>query len=909
MWKITRKLMGANARMLIPAGIAIFLGSVFVTCALLFGNVLDVSMRQSLTEQFGAANYMISVDEHAKETPQEQSLDLNKLTAIDHVEGVRQERSLMLDLGTPSSTKHVTSMITQMGDVDSMNPVQVQEGALPQSADEIAVPESFAKQLGVTLGSTVTVADPAQSDHSMDQEYTVTGFTAENNSQYAYYGGVALLNRQAMDRYFSVRGAAATDDADVQEELAHSDAQVEDTPAYFPSVYVRVGDFPKNADGQTDYADAAQVERKYADTLQAIKDIMPKGTVLESRTQVADQRLKNMGGGVSGATTTFLMVFAVLAMFVAALVIANTFQVLVAQRKRILALLRTIGAKRGQVYRSVILEGAILGIISTILAVLVGIGLMVLMIVLMPRDNSMFGLIALRDLGRVITPSAVFIPIVFGTTVTMIACTGSARAATRVSPLEALQSVDTLEQVSKGKLRLTFGILFIVLGIGAAVASIVGVNALNDPANSNNADSNNLYSMYLLISMAACMIVMIGMLMLTQRWVPAMLSGVGTIVRRIGASSRVASANLKRNPKRVAATSAALLIGVTLIATLSTGAASVRQTLSTTLDEHYSVDVIVNKPQSTLTSKQRDAVAAVDGVSGAVLVNYVDMLTPKGNTIRLYAPTSQDQLNTVMNEHTGVMPEQDQLIIPQSYTEGEDPSWKNGQEFKLTNADGTKTLTLTTHTAPYRSLTSGTVYYAMVSPQDLREAHIEYAGNEIWAKVANKNDATAAVNAIRQALGDQQDIIVGGSVAERSLYDQMITVILQVLLALIAVAMIIAIIGVANTLSLSVIERTRESATLRAIGMTRAQLRKSLAIEAVMIAVVAGIVGIIVGTLFGWLGTYIVCSLMGKVSFAFDWLTAGAIIVGGIVCALLASILPARRAVRTPPVVALAQAD
>ena len=121
-------------------------------------------------------------------------------------------------------------------------------------------------------------------------------------------------------------------------------------------------------------------------------------------------------------------------------------------------------------------------------------------------------------------------------------------------------------------------------------------------------------------------------------------------------------------------------------------------------------------------------------------------------------------------------------------------------------------------------------------------------------------------------------------------------------------AVLIALVGVANTLSLSVIERTRESATLRAIGMTRGQLRASLAIEALLISLVSGIAGILLGTLFGWLGAYVVFSLYGTVVFPFEWGVNGIVLAVAAVAALLASIAPARRAVKVPPVEALAEA-
>ena len=161
---------------------------------------------------------------------------------------------------------------------------------------------------------------------------------------------------------------------------------------------------------------------------------------------------------------------------------------------------------------------------------------------------------------------------------------------------------------------------------------------------------------------------------------------------------------------------------------------------------------------------------------------------------------------------------------------------------------------------------------------------------------------------MQSALAKSRNVAVSGPIAERVEWAQMIDSMMMLLVGLIAVAVLIALVGVANTLSLSVIERTRESATLRAIGMTRGQLRLSLAIEALLISVVSGIAGILLGTLFGWLGAYVVFSLYGTVAFPFEWGANGIVLAVAAVAALLASVFPAHRAVRTPPVEALAEA-
>ena len=149
--------------------------------------------------------------------------------------------------------------------------------------------------------------------------------------------------------------------------------------------------------------------------------------------------------------------------------------------------------------------------------------------------------------------------------------------------------------------------------------------------------------------------------------------------------------------------------------------------------------------------------------------------------------------------------------------------------------------------------------------------------------------------------------MAGGSVFQRAQWESAIDIMMMLLVGLIAVAVVIALIGVANTLSLSVIERTKESATLRAIGMTRGQVRRSLALEATLISLTSTVSGLIVGTAFGWIGSYMVFSTIGKVPFVVDWTIYAVLALIALLAALLSSVLPARRAVKSSPVVALAE--
>ena len=387
----------------------------------------------------------------------------------------------------------------------------------------------------------------------------------------------------------------------------------------------------------------------------------------------------------------------------------------------------------------------------------------------------------------------------------------------------------------------------------------------------------------------------------------------------IGPASTIATANIQKNPRRVAATSTALLIGVALVSTLGTGAASARQTLASELDARYSVDIQVSGEGVDQTVL--DDIRKVAGIQDAELIgssNAVWHTDDYDSNLQVYTLTAQ-QGRAVMNGDAIDGLRDGVLLVPDALAgDSDDYPVRDGSvldlELNATYSDDGDIVDgiafkPTVEAAPFRGVNTPYGIYGLMPPDTLDRLGAKPDGYEVWAKTDGTVTPADVIDDIQQAVSSIPGITVGGSIAERVSWDGMVNMLLMVLVALLAVAVIIALIGVANTLSLSVIERTRESATLRAIGMTRGQLRRSLAIEALLISLVSGVVGIVVGTVFGWIGSYIVFSMsFGLVVFPIDWATSGAILAIAAVAALLASVFPARRAVKTPPVEALAEA-
>ena len=313
--------------------------------------------------------------------------------------------------------------------------------------------------------------------------------------------------------------------------------------------------------------------------------------------------------------TVVLLAFAGVAILVSTLVVANTFSVLVAQRTRELALLRCLGAGRSQIRGSVMLEALVVGFVSSVLGVLAATGLMTGLIAwAKSQPEQAFATLA-------VPPSAIIAGLVAGTLLTVVAALVPAKAATAVAPLAALRPADDASvRNRRGKVRLVLGLAALV---GGAALLVYG--------------SLNVSLPLALLGGAASFV---GILLCSTLFIPTVVALAGRLAAPAGVPGKLAAVNATRNPARTSATAAALLIGVTLVSLMMTGAATSRQAFNDTLAENYPVDLSAQ----TAVDGARDPgdalarIKALDGVSAAVLLKpvgtLVDATTPDGgNTI------------------------------------------------------------------------------------------------------------------------------------------------------------------------------------------------------------------------------------------------------------------------------------
>jgi putative ABC transport system permease protein len=337
---------------------------------------------------------------------------------------------------------------------------------------------------------------------------------------------------------------------------------------------------------------------------------------------------------------------------------------------------------------------------------------------------------------------------------------------------------------------------------------------------------------------------------------------------------------------------------------MTTGAASARLAMDDELDARFPVDL-----QLTSTTYDRNGTAApvpvtvldalhgVDGLGAVTEVTNVSAeRADEGRPVQL-AVVDPDALRSVANTPTDA-----ERLRPGTVVVPERAAALYGLEgldtLRLTGPDGTVTLDVV-HSG-------STADRAYLTPQDLAAFDTRPAAGEVWAEVDDGHDAAAVVAAVQDAVSTTgETVVVAGIVVERSAYQQIIDAILAIVVGLLAVAVLIALIGVANTLSLSVMDRTRENAVLRAIGLSKAQLRATLAVEGVVIAGVGAVLGVVLGLVYGWAGATTALSVLGTVPLVVPWTELAVVLGVALVAGLVASVVPARAAVRTHPMVAL----
>ncbi|GAB3409696.1 ABC transporter permease [Flindersiella endophytica] len=622
----------------------------------------------------------------------------------------------------------------------------------------------------------------------------------------------------------------------------------------------------------------------------AIKAAAGPGATAMTGQQKVDEMVAAFTGGIN-MIGGMLLGFAAIAMFVSLLVVANTFTIMIAQRARELALFRCVGAGKGQVFRAVLAESLLLGTGFALVGAIAGIGVAQIGLQVVGRFAELN-----VPLDLALRPFALLIPFVIGVLTTVAAVLAPARRATRVPPLAALHPEAAVRVRSKaGAVRLVLGAL-LLLGGGALLA--VGMQGTTSAAG-------------MLVGIAGGVVSFLGVLLFAPILAPAAVRLLGLVARTGGVPGKVAIGNAVRNPRRTAATASALLVGVTLICMLVVGAASSQATVNKTLDDQFPFDVVVSleggglpekasDPPDALPASTAKALADVDGIDTVLTVPSVTGQLKGMESPVVVSGIDMKQAASVVRNPRPLDGLQPGVVVLSPSMAGA-VSASNGSTLRV--SVGSRSLDL-----KVRVINEMVTPEVMVTTSDLSKLSSSPVLTEVWAKTDTGVDAQKLVKGVKESLTTVPDAMVGGSFAERALYARILDVLLIVATGMLAMAVAIALVGVGNTLSLSVLERTRENALLRALGLTRGQLRGTLAIEALLISGSAVLIGLLLGSLYGYAGTAALLGAaqeVGSIQLSIPWPRMALIVLVALGAGLLASVLPARRAAKVPPAAAL----
>ena len=557
-----------------------------------------------------------------------------------------------------------------------------------------------------------------------------------------------------------------------------------------------------------------------------IQDVLPNHVEAVTSTAVADEQSQQIKEGL-GFFRTFLLVFAAIALFVGAFLIFNTFSIIVAQRTRELALLRAVGASRRQVMASVIVEALVVGVVASLLGIVAGLGIAIGLQGLL----AAFG-IDLPTTSPQLQLRTIVVALVVGTVVTLLASIMPARRAAKVAPVQALREAQ--DSGAGGSLggRLVAGVIVTGLGVGALMYGLFG-----GPSNAAA-----------LVGLGAA-VTFIGVAILSPLAARPLAGAIGAPIRRLGIQGKLGRENAMRNPRRTASTASALMIGLGLVAMVAILGASLKASFDATIQKTLKADYVLSTSSFSLFSPDvATEVANVPGV-GAIAEFRQGGFHVEGKTDYVSGVTAATVADlTTLDVSSGSVDsiaDGDILVSDQAAT---DHGWKVGDTVPAAFAKTGKA-----------DLTIGGTYSEdtlvgdyVISLETYQRYFSEQLDQFVMASLEPGASPGQVQPAIEQATARFGDIQVQDQVAFRDKYAGQVDTLLGLVTALLAMAILIALFGIVNTLGLSIFERTRELGLLRAVGMGRRQVKRMIRWESVIIAILGAVLGLMIGAFFGW---------------------------------------------------------
>ncbi|GGJ24174.1 ABC transporter permease [Streptomyces brasiliensis] len=598
---------------------------------------------------------------------------------------------------------------------------------------------------------------------------------------------------------------------------------------------------------------------------------LPEGlTETTTGKKLADDQAEMIASSMSSMKQG-LLVFAGIALFVGTFIIANTFTMLVAQRTKELALLRAVGASRRQVTRSVLIEAFVVGLIAAVTGLVAGAGIGAGLRSLIGSFGA-----TVPDGPLVITPGTVLAALAVGILVTMLAAWLPGRRAAKIPPVAAMSSLHAKATTKSLVLRNTLGALFSAAGIAVVLAATT----------MNSSDGQGPMGL-------GAVLLIIGVFILTPLLSRPLIAAAAPVLRAFGVSGKLARQNSVRNPRRTAATASALMIGLTLITGMTVLAGSLQHSIDRMASAAIKADYVVSMANGnelspdvgrtleetagvTASSPLRNAPARIDreteyltGVDGGTIGKLTDLTVDDGSF-------KVGGTQVVVDEDTATS-----------------HGWRVGSDFTAGYEDGRK-----------ERLTVAGVYEGnemirgiMLDNATLSPHQTDPADMQIMVKTADGASA-ATKDKLEKALGSNPAVRVQSKKDISNEIARSFTLVLNMLYGLLAMAVIVAVLGVINTLAMSVFERSQEIGMLRAIGLDRKSVKRMVRLESLVISLFGGVLGVGLGVFFGWAAGQLLGTKMPTYELVLPWTRMGIFLLLAAAVGVLAALWPARRAAR-----------
>lgn len=846
MTKVSLRNIVAHKLRLALTVLAVVLGTAFIAGSMMFTNMLERTFDSAVATQYTGADVVVEPGDDAS------TLTRAEADEVAATEGV-QRVNVSAQVTVVAATMDEEAIQTRQGSATASiyygpdevvgEAPEIVEGTAPSTDAETILNRAGAEFYGIELGQELIVVDT-----SGRHTYRVVGLYEDEVVQ-ATSLSFRVLESAYLDFYVaddSVPGLTLSGDAATPEGLAGRISQAH------PQLNVRTG------------------EKAAEEATEAVRDAL-------------------------SFVSYFLIAFGLVGLLVGTFLIANTFSMIVAQRTKEFALLRALGASRGQITRSVSAEALIVGLIGSVLGVAGGAGLVAVIKQVMRSYNM-----DLPAGGIGVAADTVIVPVVVGVIVTMLSAWAPARQAGRVQPVEAMRASESAAPQPL-TIRTVIGAVLIAVGVGVAIGAL----RWDDAATADRA---------ILVGVTAVAVIA-GIFLAGPAMSLPVVPPLGRVIGApFGTVGKLASTNTQRNPRRTSATAFALMLGIALVTIIGMLGSSMKHSVDDVADNEVSAQYVLAGPMMgafPIPNDLMERVPEVEGVGDVAAYteapltvdgDYAVQFGEFGSTPVLYGDPG-DLITMEMVAGSSALTG-DTVIAPRDWAD--EHGWSVGDTVTIAAPGLSPEVVQATVGGIFEN---SSILTTVVISADIA-TRLAPPGSVNIMMLGASNDGTVSDEQLRANLEDavRSDIVVqvqskddvSGEVLD--IIDQM----LFILYALLSLAVVIAVLGIVNTLTLSVIERRQEIGMLRAVGMHRAQIRTMIILESVQMAFFGAVLGVLLGLGLGW-AFLTVLEDQGLSNIVVPWELVWVMLGGSVVVGIIAALWPAARAATTPPLDAIAE--